>query len=256
MPKLGIQLSSVAPYLHKTEHLKKSLARIAEMGYQYVNLQGISPEISDNQIAVILRENGLKSVAIQEDYPFGFGKDPDRAIERAIICGSKYLVFALIPPEVDTAERLKVFSSKLGAIYEKVIAADLIFSYHPIGSDFRYMGKMRLYEQLISLMPLDVQLTFCVHGSFGNVAYAEVLKKYGDRIDLVHFKDSITLSDGGCQLMPLGEGEHNWKPILETCANAGAKYIFAEQETWDRDPFECAEVSYQYLRSLGLGNKT
>lgn len=252
MQELGFQLSSVAPWLDTSDHLKESLARIAAIGYRVVQLQGVSPDIPDGLIAAALRENGLRCVAAQEDYPAGLAPDPDSAIGRAVACGCDYLVFSLIPPEYDTPDRLKGFAKKLLCIYEKAQKAGLVLAYHPNRSDFRLMGRMPVYERLLSLLPPEVRLNFCVHASFGRLPYARVLEKYAGRIDLVHFKDSLTRADGTARLMPLGEGEHNWKPILDACARAGTQYILVEQEHWERDAFDCAAASYRYLKGLGL----
>ena len=80
----------------------------------------------------------------------------------------------------------------------------------------------------------------------------QILEKYAGRMDMVHVKDSITRADGAVQLMPLGEGEHNWQPILKDCVQAGAKYIFTDQENWDRDAFACSRSSLLYLQSLHI----
>lgn len=252
MQEVGFQLSSIAPYLDTAEHLKASLMRVADIGYRRVQLQGVSPAIPDTVIAAALRENGLRCIAAQEDYPTALHKDPDRAIGRAAACGSRYFAFSLIPPACDTPDRLKGFAKKLLKICDKVEKAGMIFAYHPTESDFRIMGKTPVYERLLSQLPPEVQLSFCVHASFGRIPYARVLEQYAGRTDLVHFKDSVTRADGTPLWMPLGEGEHNWKPVLNACDGAGVKYIFAKQEHWDRDAFDCAKMSYRYLLGLGL----
>ena len=103
----------------------------------------------------------------------------------------------------------------------------------------------------MGMMPDDMQLTFCVHSTFGTpVHYTEVLDKFAGRMDLVHFKDSILLPDGKPQLTPLGAGRTDWQPVAEACVKAGAKWVFAEQERWEKDAFECAADSLAYLNSL------
>lgn len=254
MIQAGYQLSSVAPYLQTGDSLRHALEKIAEIGYTSVQLQGAPMEIPDKEIAGALRETGLDCVATQEDFPMGFGDNPQRAVERALTCGSRYLTFALLPKEADTPDALARFVERLWKIHELVTGAGLIFAFHPIGPDFRLMEGVPVYERLLAWMPPDMQLTFCVHSCFGSgVDYAEVLKKYAGRVDLVHFKDSIPAADGQTQLTPLGEGSHDWRPIAEKCGEAGVKWIFAEQERWQKDAFVCAEISYQYLRSLRLG---
>lgn len=87
--------------------MREAFQKIAALGYKDVQLQGASMDIPDEEIARALKDAGLNCIATQEDYPFGFGDDPERYIKRAVTCGAKYLTFALIPREVDTLEKLE-----------------------------------------------------------------------------------------------------------------------------------------------------
>lgn len=248
---IGYQLSSVAPYLQDINSMREAFQKIAALGYKDVQLQGASLNIPDEDIARALKDAGLNCIATQEDYPFGFGDDPERYIKRAVVCGAKYLTFALIPREVDTLEKLEEFAGKIRAIYEKVKAAGLIFAFHPITPDFRMLGGVPVYERLMDLLPNDMQLTFCVYSAFGTeVTAAEVLEKFKGRVDLVHFKDGVPGPDGKAQLMPLGQGAHDWQPVFDLCKAAGVNYIFGEQERWQKDAFDCAADTYAYLHAL------
>jgi Sugar phosphate isomerases/epimerases len=73
---------------------------------------------------------------------------------------------------------------------------------------------------------------------------------HAGRVDVVHFKDDAPISSAERHLMPLGQGMHDWAPILRACENAGVKYVFAEQERWLKDAFDCAKDSYDYINSL------
>ena len=249
-PEIGFQLSSIAPYLDTVESLEKALYMIAKIGYRYVELQSVSPQIPDKRIADALKRNGLTCVSTQEEYAFGFGSYPLLAIERAAECGAKYISFSMIPPQINTYDQLKRLATTLERIHEKVNQAGMLFAYHPTDMDYRLIGRSPLYERLMGLLPEDIRFSFCVHSSFGRVPYAQILEKYKGRCDIVHFMDSIVRADGALQLMPLGEGERNWRPIYDACVRVGVEYIFAEQSNWDRDAFECAAVSHAYLHGL------
>lgn len=247
----GYQLSSITPYLADEEQMRASFQKIAEIGYRNVQLQGAPDDMDDSVIWEALDDAGLDCIALQVDYPDGFGADPERYIRRAVTCGCRYLTVAVIPWDIDTVEKLSAFAEKLKEICERVTKAGLIFAFHPIGPDFRLMDGVPVYERLMQQMPGEMQLTFCVHSVFGStVTYGEVLEKYKGRVDLVHFKDSILLEDGKAQLMPLGEGRQDWKPVTEACEKAGVRWIFAEQERWNRDAFDCAKASWDYLQTL------
>lgn len=252
MVNFGCQLSSISPYLDTIDHIDEAFQKLSEMGCRYVQLQGIPLSIPDIQIAAACNAHGLTCTGVQEEYPFGFGADPERYIERALACEADYLTFSMIPPQINTFDKLKRFAASVTKIYQSVKAAGLTFTYHPAEIDYRMIGKIPAFDRLMDLLPEDVQLTFCIHSVFGKIPYMQVLGKYAGRMDIVHVKDSIVRADGAVQLMPLGEGDHNWQPILKACTEAGAKYILTDQENWDRDAFRCTEISLEYLHKLKL----
>ena len=251
--KTGYQLSSITPYLQTEEELRASLKKIAALGYRDVQLQGASTDIPPAVIADALKDAGLNCIAVQVDYPDGFGACPEKTIELATACGAAYLTFAIIPWEITTAEGLNAFAKTVCDIHEKVTAAGLIFAFHPIGPDYRLMDGVPVYERLMEQLPASMQLTFCVNSCLDSVvSWQDVLTKYAGRVDLVHFKDSILLPDGKPQLMPLGAGRTDWQPIAEACVKAGVKWLFAEQERWQKDAFACAADSLAYLNTLNF----
>lgn len=94
----------------------------------------------------------------------------------------------------------------------------MTLNFHPIGPDFKLLDGVPVYERLMSLLPREVQLTFCVSSCFGSgVDPYAVLDKYSGRVDLIHFKDHKTLPNNRVQLMPLGEGETDWTPLGPAC---------------------------------------
>ena len=251
--KMGFQLSSVTPFLDTPEHLRNTLLRLAKIGYSDIQLQGIPIDIQDTIIVKALAEAKLNCVATQEDYPLGFGENPEQGIARAVAVGAKYLCCALIPRDVDSLVKLSQFAGKLSKIAEKVQSAGLIFSFHPIGADYRDLEGRPIYERLLEMLPKGTQLTFCVNSAFNaGVKPALIFEKYTGHMDLVHFKDDAPTPDGKKHLMPLGQGTHDWAAILLSCKEAKVKYVFAEQERWLKDAFECAKDSFDYLKNLGL----
>ena len=52
--------------------------------------------------------------------------------------------------------------------------------------------------------------------------------------------------------MPVIHGEINWEPIIDATIETGIKYAFAEQETFEKEPFECLTESYEYLVKNGI----
>lgn len=255
--KFGYQLSSITPYLDTKEHLRDSLQKIADIGYKYVQLQGVPADMDDGIIASALREAGLVCVGTQEDYILSFGDDPKRYIDRAKAVGAKYLAFALLPFELDTAKELSEFvREKTTPIARMAEAEGLVFSFHPISYDYRALDGVPAYEIVMENLPESVHLTFCVSACFETpVTPEDVFAHFGGKIEMVHFKDYVLDTEGKQVLTTLGQGLHDWVPYVQLCRDHGIEYIFGEQERWQKDAFESAKDTFDYLQSLELQSK-
>lgn len=54
------------------------------------------------------------------------------------------------------------------------------------------------------------------------------------------------------QFAEVGQGNMNWPELLPAAVDAGAEWLFIEQdETYGRDPFDCVRESRQYLAGIG-----
>lgn len=68
------------------------------------------------------------------------------------------------------------------------------------------------------------------------------IRRYGNRICMVHFKDAL-----GDSLVPAGQGDTNWNGVVSACLEAAVAYAFVEQEKWDRDPYDCLAEALCWL---------
>ena len=65
--------------------------------------------------------------------------------------------------------------------------------------------------------------------------------------------DKGNKEDNGFKLVPVGSGIQDWTSILAAAEDAGVEYVIVEQdESKDRDPFDAAKMSREYLRTLGI----
>ena len=88
----------------------------------------------------------------------------------------------------------------------------------------------------------------------------EYLRRYGNRIAMLHAKDfkditkpiSALFSPDRPIATELGRGSIDYKPIVEAGLKAGVKHIFVEQEPPFKDvtAMEVAAIDYRYLKSL------
>jgi len=135
----------------------------------------------------------------------------------------------------------KLLADGLNRARQIAMEAGLIASYHP------HLGSLvETPEQLDQLMPLtDIHLCpDTAHIEAGGGDPADVIRRYGQRIQYVHLKDLK-----GGEFLPLGAGSQNFSDIL------GALYehdydgwITVELDSY-ADPREGAFISKNYLRN-------
>jgi sugar phosphate isomerase/epimerase len=144
----------------------------------------------------------------------------------------------------------------------------MIFEVHPmfpwyIGTD-SIMPLDMLWERLDSEILLQPDFYHVVRSKINPVA---LIEKYSGKIFEAHFKDfripdsSLdttqsnnfnVLQQGALPLTPVGQGVVPYKEIIEACKKHGVQYCWAEQEAWDKDPFECMKESFDFLVGCGL----
>jgi sugar phosphate isomerase/epimerase len=68
-------------------------------------------------------------------------------------------------------------------------------------------------------------------------------------MQVVHLKDMAVI--GRQQVFAeIGEGNMNYKDIIQACRETGVEWYVVEQDVCRRDPFESLEISLNYLQKL------
>lgn len=86
MIKIGVQISSVKKYLQTPADVLESFKKCANIGYKYVQIQWISPDVPNEAIRGALLESGLECVGTQESYKEVF-PNIEKYIRRVFKCG-------------------------------------------------------------------------------------------------------------------------------------------------------------------------
>ncbi|PHU40509.1 sugar phosphate isomerase [Pseudobutyrivibrio ruminis] len=272
---VGIQVYGLRDLLENTpENFKSVMTKVKEMGYDGVELAGLyglEPEF----VKKTLDEVGLTPisahVAFQE-----MMDDIDKVIADYSVIGVKYLVMPYMAEEYRPANPagFKEFLPLLNEVGEKIHKAGMTFLYH--NHDFEFVklenGKWG-YDEMFDAIPaenLQSELDTC----WCDVATGEApefIKKYTDRIPVVHLKDYIKKGEvknmykligideeesagdtGYFGFRPVGFGQMIWEPVLAAAMDANAQWVIVEQdEHYELEPLECARRSREYLRILG-----
>ena len=78
---------------------------------------------------------------------------------------------------------------------------------------------------------------------------AAYIRKYAHRCPVIHVKDlAAEKRNDRVWFTPLGEGVLDWPAIFRAGDEAGVEWYAYEQDTCDRDPFEDARISFEFLK--------
>ncbi len=252
MTSIGFQVSSLKPLLTTPEEVLTAFRRLYEIGYRDLQIQWISPKVPDEFVAEALQETGLKCISVQDKYP-AVQENFNRFVQQNELWNSKYMCVSGIPEEYMSKDGLQQYAKELQDMAEVYKEKGIRFTFHPVYTDYGNVEGRPAVDRLMEYLPDDIQLTICLyHTVKAGLSPIKYLNDYSGRADMVHFKNSAILPNGQEALMPIGQGNIQWQKIFEACQNTGVKWGFVEQESWQKDAFECAQESYDYVTSCGI----
>ena len=239
--KIGIQVSSLKPLLLTSEQVFEAYAKMKALGSDVVQTQWVDFSVPVADIAAAARSNGVTSVSVQDFYDIVLEKfDYYTALNTAT--GGTWLCVSRIPERLKSPEGLDLYIGELRAMQNKLTPLGQKLCFHPVTGDYRAVPGINAVEYLLDRMP---ELEICLdlfHLNRNCQDMPGFIRRYGSRICMVHFKDAV-----GNVLVPAGQGDTNWDGVVQACLDAGVPYAFVEQETWDRDPYECMKEAMDWL---------
>ena len=239
--KTGIQVSSLKPLLLTGELVDEALARMRSLGCKTVQLQWIAPSVSVETIAKALKKHDIASVSVQDFYDLVM-ENPDYYLHLNAATGGTWLCVSRIPERLKSPEGMDTCITELRAMQERLAPLGQKLCFHPVSGDYTAVPGMNAVEHLLQYMP---ELEICLDLYHLNRNCSDMpgfIRRYGSRICMVHFKDAA-----GDTLVPAGQGNTNWKGVVQACLEADIPYAFVEQERWDRDPYECLKEAMDWL---------
>ncbi len=241
--EIGIQVSSLKPLLLTEDQVREAFAKMRGLGCRTVQLQWIDPSVSAEAIAEALRDNEIRSVSVQDFYTC-VEENFDYYANLNTATGGKWLCVSRIPEHMKSRSGLNQFILHLRSMQEHLSALGQALCFHPIVADYGAVSGINAVEYLLDNMP---ELALCLDLYHLNKVCDDMpgfIRRYGSRICMVHFKDA-----SGDTLVPAGQGDTNWTGVVQACLKARIAYAFAEQERWDRDPFDCLGEAMEWLEN-------
>ena len=250
--KIGAQLYTVRAHMQTSKDFASTIKRVAEIGYETVQISGISSEISAAEVAEVCKANNVEIVLTHTPPPRIIG-DTQAVIQDHITMGAKYVGLGAAPASYErTQEGFDSFIADYAPAVNAIKDAGLQFMYHNHEFEFIKIGDITALEYLANKLPnadftVDV---FWVQAGGGDPA--QWIKKFAGRADIIHLKDYVIVGKER-RFAEVMEGNLNWDAIFEAANSIGVKYAMVEQDNcYDRDPFESLDISFQNLKKRGI----
>jgi sugar phosphate isomerase/epimerase len=229
------------------EDLEGTLRRVAELGYDEVELAGLFGH-DPQAVRQLLDELGLDPVASHVDWEI-IREAPDRAIEETLALGSRYLVLAWMPPsERSTLERWRGWVDRLNDVARACRDRGLRFAYHNHDFEFQPLEGRLPFDLLLEgfdrdLVELEVDLYWL---ALAGREPGDLFDRYPGGYPLAHVKD---MDRSDLSMADVGQGDLDFAATFAQADRAGLRHFFVEHDDTS-DPWRTAEVSLKYLRDL------
>jgi len=248
--RIGAQFYTIRDFCKNLEDFSESLKRIADIGYEFVQISGTCPfeaEWLDTQ----LRTTGLKCV-LTHTPPAQLQENPVKVAADHDVFGCKYVGLGWYGFDPEKPEgTLDAFEALYAPVAKSLADNGKYFMYHNHAHEFRLENGRLVLEQLAERFSPEVMgFTLDTYWiQVGGADPAQWVEKLSGRVPCIHLKDFAY----DRKMAVIGEGNINFDRVFEKAESAGTEYMLVEQDDCNgENPFDCLKRSYDYLRSCGF----
>lgn len=249
--KVALQVYTIREHLQDLAGFTDSMAKVAEIGYRYVELAGVGAAVSIEDQKKVCDANGLTIVATHTGYD-GYRDDLAGVIAKHELLGASYAGVGGLPGELRTGEGYAQAAVEMSGWADKLAEAGLGFVYHNHHLEFqKFDGRPAmdiLFEGSSANLGSELDVYWVQYGGASPVAW---INKLAGRVPLVHAKD-YAIIEREPTFAEVGEGNLEWPAIIAASEAAGAKYLIVEEDTCTRPSMESIAISFKNLQAMGL----
>lgn len=250
---LGAQSYTVRSYTQNERDFRESMKRIAQLGYECVQLSAIG-NVPVQAQRDICDEFGLK-IVLTHTNPNRMINDTEGVIRDHEILGCDYIGIGMMADQYRTAEWIDRFAEDFLPVAQKMRDAGKRLMYHNHNIEWtRLRDGRRIMDVLLEQMPAEL-MGITLDTYWVQAAGADVIawiEKLQDRIQCVHLKD-MAVQNWDTRLAVVGEGNMDFPRILAKLKELGkTRYLLVEQDDcYGENPFDCLRRSYENIRKMG-----
>lgn len=276
MARIGIQLMMLKDQIAE-QGVIPVLSRVRETGFDVVEVSQI-PMTEDNVSAMerARDELGIEYAAIsgsieRRSGAYGLRDDLTEHIEHARRLGTDKIRIGIMPLAAlrDDAS-FAAFTTEVDDLARRLADEGISLSYHNHHVEFSRIGGRTVLDLIREQAPHLRYEIDCHWVARGGMDPERTLAAFDGVLDLVHLKDfrikpvPLEVIDDQAkyldywtrdivQFAEVGEGNLDWKPVIEQGIASGASHLLIEQDqTYGRDIFESLAISRAHLVDLGF----
>ncbi len=247
--RIGAQFYTLRDFCKTTDELAESLKKVADIGYEYVQISGTC-EYDADWLKGELNKNGLSCV-ITHTPPVKITEETKSVVQVHSVLGCDYVGIGHFAFSVEKGETPDLLAQKFMSAAKVLKENGKYLMYHNHAHEFaRYENKTILahYEEMFPADLLGFTLdTYWVQTAGADPAFW--IEKLSGRVPCIHLKDHTF----DRKMAVIGEGNINFDRVFGKAEKAGTKYMLVEQdECYGEDPFECLKRSYNNLKAMGF----
>ncbi len=259
----------------------ETLRRVSDIGYHAaeISMVPMTPEnVAELDRARTELGMDIASTSAPLTSPQGANEslttDFDKIVDDAHTLGADMIRIGMLPADaMASTERVFEFCDRTNEMAQRLREHGIALYYHNHHIDFAKYDGRYLLDVLADRAPLvgfEIDVHWVQRGGLDPVA---TLRKYDGRVAMVHLKDyrigriptaAFDALEAGdrepfetelarvVQFAEVGEGNLDFRSIIEQSTAIGARYLLVEQdEGYGRTPLECLQTSYDNLVALG-----
>ena len=263
----GVQLYSVAAEL--AVDLPVTLGKLKRLGFETVETATLLG-LKATQLRTRIEDAGLTCRSVHTGMADLVGH-LEQSIQDALDLGATWLVCSSpqppqpLDPHQDwvaamvaamTLDAWKVNAAHLADIAPVVARSGLKLAYHNHPMEFAELGGGTCGYDLImaATTPRELRAELDLGWVFvGGRDPAAMIRKYAERVDLLHVKDMVKdpASATGYRSVEVGQGLIDWRSVFAAAHAVKLQGYFVEQEApFKRPILESLAMSREYLRSI------
>lgn len=227
--KLGAQFYSIRTECTTPEGLYNSFRKIAEIGYEIVQISGVC-DIEAERLKSFSDEFNLPITSTHKPYD-SIVNDTDNLIKYHQIIGCPVIGLGCMPTDMrkDLAG-VRSFIKAMKEPIKKINAAGLNFAYHNHALEFEALEGTNIFEVLFEELPETHFIQDVYWTKFAGADTLAILERIAkaNRMTNIHFKDMKTEPAG--PICPCGEGVTDFLPIAKLCKKYGIENVLVEQD--------------------------